>query len=121
MDRQIKGSVSYHSGLAAEQSVAATYERAGHAVVAQRWRGAAGEIDLIVRDGAGFVFVEVKKSRSHAEAAEQLSAKQIARIFGAASEYVSGQARGLMTDMRFDVALVDGMGRVEILENALAA
>jgi putative endonuclease len=118
--RQIKGSVAYHAGLAAEDSVALAYERAGHPIVARRWRGSAGEIDLIAQNGEGFVFIEVKKSRSHAEAASALSPAQIARIFDAASEFVANAPRGLLTQMRFDVALVDGMGRIERLENALA-
>lgn len=119
--RRIRGSVAYHAGLAAENSVASSYARAGHAIVAQRWRGSCGEIDLIVQDGDGFVFVEVKQSRSHAEAAEHVSRAQIRRIFGAATEFVARAPRGQLTDMRFDVALVDGAGRIEILENALAA
>jgi putative endonuclease len=119
--RQIKGAVSYHSGLAAEESVATVYARAGLEVVERRWRGSEGEIDLIARDGDGFVFIEVKKSRTHGEAAQQLSRRQISRIFDAATEYVGLAPLGLMTQMRFDVALVDAVGRVEVLENAMAA
>ena len=120
-DRRIRGSVAYHAGLAAEDSVAAAYTRAGHRVVARRWRGSAGEIDLIAQDGDGFVFVEVKQSHSHAEAAEHVSRAQIQRIFGTAIEFVATAPRGQLTDMRFDVALVDGTGRIQVLENALAA
>ena len=119
--RKHRGAMAYQAGLAAEEQVAQVYARAGHRVVARRWRGSAGEIDLIAQDGEGFVFIEVKQSRSHAEAAEYITRAQIARIFGAATEYVANAPRGMMTDMRFDVALVDGMGRIEVLENALAA
>lgn len=119
--RQLRGALAYRSGLAAEDSVAARYEHSGRAIVARRWRGSAGEVDLIARDGAGFIFIEVKKSRTHAEAAERLSQRQIARIFDTASEFVADKPQGSMTEMRFDVALVDGMGRIDILENALAA
>lgn len=120
-DRQARGSTAYHAGRVAEDAVATAYARAGHPVVARRWRGSQGEIDLIAKNGSGYVFVEVKKSSSHFEAAEHLSPAQIARIFGAALEFVSTAPLGEMTEMRFDVALVDGMGRIEILENALAA
>ena len=119
--RQNRGAMAYQAGLAAEEQVAQVYARAGHRVIARRWRGSAGEIDLIAQDGEGFVFIEVKQSRSHAEAAEHVTRAQIARIFGAATEYVAKAPLGMMTDMRFDVALVDGMGRIEVLENALAA
>jgi putative endonuclease len=54
-------------------------------------------------------------------AAESLSRAQIARIFCAATEFVAKAPRGSLTDMRFDVALVDEIGRIEVLENALAA
>ncbi len=84
-------------------------------------RGKGGEIDLITRDGEGFVFVEVKKSRSHARAAERLSMRQIRRLYDAAAEFLAQCPRGLNTLARFDVALVDGNGRIEILENALCA
>ncbi len=119
--RQIKGAMAYHSGMAAEESVARVYELAGRSILARRWRGTAGEVDLIAKDGAGFIFIEVKQSHSHAAAANMVSPKQIARIFDTATEYVTRAPLGMMSEMRFDVALVDGMGRVEVLENALAA
>ena len=84
----------------------------------RRWRGSAGEIDLIVEDGAGLVFVEVKASEDFARAAEQLSERQMGRIYAAASEYLGLMPTGQATETRFDVALVDGVGRVEILEAA---
>lgn len=120
-NRQISGALAYHAGRVAEDSVALAYERSGHEIVARRWRGAGGELDLIARDGRGFVFVEVKKSSGHLQAAERLTRRQIGRIFEAATEFVAGTLLGLSAEMRFDVALVDGVGRIEILENALAA
>jgi putative endonuclease len=117
----MSGAVSYHAGLAAEESVARRYARAGCPVVARRWRGAAGEIDLIARDGAALIFIEVKQSRTHAEAASHLSPQQFARICLAAEEFAGAEPMGSLTKMRFDVALVDGQGVIEILENAYAA
>lgn len=115
------GKVSYLAGKAAEDQVAMLYERSGRAIAARRWRGACGEIDLIVRDGAEVIFVEVKKSRTHARAAEHLTERQMARIFGAAAEFLGGEPRGQETDVRFDVALVDQFGRIEVRENVFAA
>lgn len=43
------GSVAYHSGVAAENSVARHYADRNHEIAARRWRGRAGEIDLITR------------------------------------------------------------------------
>lgn len=115
------GAVSYQAGLAAEASVARLYERSGRPISCRRWRSEAGEIDLIARDGAEVIFIEVKQSRSHAEAAEHLSPRQIARIYASASVFLSREPAGQNTPSRFDVALVDAAGRIEIIENAFAA
>lgn len=73
---------------------------------------------MIVRAGPRFVFVEVKQSRSLARAAQNLSARQMDRIYRAASEFLGTQPNGQDSEARFDVALVDGAGDFEIIENA---
>ncbi|PKP70666.1 MAG: hypothetical protein CVT82_05845 [Alphaproteobacteria bacterium HGW-Alphaproteobacteria-4] len=114
----MSGAVSYRDGLAAEAQVAAHYVQSGRCIAASRWRGSGGEIDLIAREGAGLVFIEVKKSVTHARAAERLSRRQMDRIYASASEFIAGEPLGQGTAVRFDVALVDAVGRIEILENA---
>lgn len=116
----MSGSVSYHAGLAAEQQVAQFYERAGKVIVARRWRGQAGEIDLIARDGDKIIFIEVKHSRTHAAAAEHISPRQIHRIYQTATEFVENEPKGQLTDVQLDAALVDGQGKIQILENFAA-
>lgn len=116
--RRMAGAVAWRDGAAAEGAVARHYEHAGHAIAERRWRGAGGEIDLIARDAEGLVFIEVKKARSFAAAAERVSARQMARIAASASEYLAGEPAGQNTPVRFDVALVDRAGAVEIIENA---
>lgn len=118
---RMSGAVSYHAGNAAELQVADLYVKRGMTIAARRWRGEGGEIDLVARDGNGLVFIEVKKSNTHARAAESLSMRQIRRLFDAAGEYMATCAAGLNTNARFDVALVDSVGQIEILENALSA
>lgn len=117
----MSGARSYQAGLAAEGLVERVYQRNGLQICARRWRGSSGEIDLVARDGAEVIFIEVKQSRTHAMAAEHLSPRQIARIHGAAAEFIGGEPAGQLTPVRFDVALVDGQGRIEILQNAFAA
>ena len=117
----MSGIVSFHAGRVAEDSVALAYERSGQEIVARRWRGTAGEIDLIVRDGAEVIFIEVKKSKTHAMAAEHLTSRQMGRIYQTASEFIGSEPAGQDTRVRFDVALVDSVGRIEILQNAFAA
>ena len=117
----MSGARSFHAGLAAEAAVARHYEGSGRPITATRWRSEGGEIDLIARDGAEVIFIEVKQSRSHAEAAERLSPRQMSRIWASASVFLAGEPAGQDTQARFDLALVDGMGRIEIIENAFAA
>jgi putative endonuclease len=115
------GTVSYHAGLAAEDIVARDYQRRGSAVAHRRWRGEAGEIDLIAREGDLIVFVEVKKSRTFDLAALRLGRRQMDRLCNAALEFLAGEPKGQLTEMRFDVALVDGRGTTRIIENAFGA
>ena len=109
---------NYHSGLAAEAAVARQYSRRGLRPVAERWRSAGGEIDLIFRDGDSVVFVEVKSARSHSEAATRIGPRQIARLHRSAACFLGGEPKGELTEARFDLALVDRNGAIEILENA---
>ncbi|MFT4015243.1 MAG: YraN family protein [Paracoccus sp. (in: a-proteobacteria)] len=97
--RRARGRVAGSAGRLGEESVAREYHARGFRLIASRWRGRAGEIDLILEAGGEFVFVEVKKSADHARAAARILPRQIRRIRAA--------------------ALVDGVGRVQILENAL--
>ena len=114
----MSGLVSYHAGRAAEDAVQRHYADAGGVLAAARWRGKSGEIDLVMREGASVVFVEVKKAATHAEAALRLTSRQMARIYASASEFLAGEPAGQNTESRFDVALVDSYGRIEVLENA---
>ncbi|MFM7333942.1 MAG: YraN family protein [Tabrizicola sp.] len=118
--RKARGLTNNLAGHAAEASVARHYEQRGIPICAQNWRGVTGEIDLIGRDGDVVVFVEVKQSRCHDIAASHISQAQIGRIFATVDEYLAGEPKGLLTDVRIDLALVDGMGRIEIVENAFA-
>lgn len=119
-DRKSRGLTNYLAGHAAEASVARHYEDRGIAICARNWRGITGEIDLIGREGDVVVFVEVKQSRTHDLAATHISRAQIGRIFATVDEFVAGEPKGLLTDVRIDLALVDSLGRIEVVENAFA-
>lgn len=118
MERRAKGAMAHCAGAAAELRIARDYERRGFALARRRWRGRGGEIDLIARGPEGWVFVEVKQSRSLARAAERLGRRQMDRLCRAAEEFLAAEPDGPLTGMRFDVALVDGTGAFEIIENA---
>ena len=117
----MKPETRYQSGLSAEQAVARHYADAGFEIRAERYRTPRGEIDLIAHRGDEVIFVEVKKSSTHDQAAQRLSETQMARIFGAAEIYLGTQPLGSETPSRFDVALVDAQGMIHILENAFGA
>ncbi|MBD3665826.1 YraN family protein [Sulfitobacter aestuariivivens] len=115
---QHRGQMAYEAGAAAECRIAQDYARRGYAVARRRWRGKGGEIDLILRDGDDLIFVEVKKSRDFHRAAENLTARQMQRICNAAEEFLADEPSGSLTNVRFDVALVDQHGQTQIIENA---
>lgn len=116
--RRARGAMAHHAGVAAEEQVARLYADRGEAVCARRWRGRAGEIDLIARDGDRVIFIEVKQSHSHDAAAAHLGARQMQRIWDAASEFLAGEPKGQLTEVRLDVALVDGVGQVQVIRDA---
>ncbi|MCJ8138686.1 YraN family protein [Falsirhodobacter halotolerans] len=103
---------NHHAGLAAEEIVVRHY---GLPVAARRWRGPGGEIDLILRDGAQVIFVEVKAGR---RAAHALRPAQVARIRASALAFLGNEPLGQRTECRFDVALVTD-GRVEVIANLM--
>lgn len=115
--RARRGARNYHSGLAAEEAALARYIAAGFQLVARRWRGRAGELDLIFRGAVGIVAVEVKSARDHAMAAQRLTPDQFARICDAAQEFLEDTSPGALIDLRIDLALVDHLGRVQVVEN----
>jgi putative endonuclease len=118
--RRDRGKRAYNSGLAAEDRAVALYSEAGLRLLETRWRGASGEIDLILADGDQIVFVEVKQARTHDAAVASLRPAQMRRIHAAGSEYLAHCPNGQLSDVRFDLAVVDGTGRCDILEGAFS-
>lgn len=116
--RRRRGRRANLSGQAAERCVARVYDRRGAGLLETRWRGAGGEIDLIFLENGVYVFCEVKRASSFDAAAERLGPRQMRRIQTAASEFLAQAPAGQLSDLRFDLAVVDGAGRVEIMENA---
>ncbi|WP_299609318.1 YraN family protein [uncultured Tateyamaria sp.] len=119
--RSARGRVSYLAGMAAEEIVERAYRNAGYVLAAERWRGRRGEIDLIFSTIKGVVMVEVKASKTFASAAAHVTPAQVKRLYATADEYLATLPDGALTDVRFDVALVDQTGMLDIHENAFAA
>jgi putative endonuclease len=118
--RSARGRANHYAGHAAEAAVATLYEARGVPICARNWRGSGGELDLVGRRGPEVIIVEVKFSKTHDLAASHVTPAQVARIFRTVDEFLAGEPQGLLTDVRIDLALVDGLGRIEVIENAFA-
>ncbi|WP_406735607.1 YraN family protein [Thioclava sp. GXIMD4215] len=129
--RKARGLRAHLAGAVAEAQVARHYAAQGFVCRETRWRGAYGEIDLVLEgplpegggcggasDGACLVFVEVKRARSFADAAPRLGAAQTRRIGRAALDYVARHPECQQKRLRFDLALVDGTGEIRLVADA---
>ena len=107
------------AGNAAEEQAARHLVRHGLAVLARNYRCRGGEIDLICRDGATLVFVEVRlrTHRGFGGAAASITAAKQRRITTAANHYLAGKR---LPACRFDAVLFDGE-RIEWIRNAFDA
>jgi putative endonuclease len=95
-------------GKMAEDAAAAYLIRQGLRLVERNWRCKGGEIDLIMRDGATLVFVEVRARGSDrfGGAAASITAAKQARIAHAAQFYLAGLRA--IPPCRFDAVLFQG-------------
>ena len=117
--RQRRGKRSYLTGIAAEEAVCRRYLAAGYHLVACRKRCPEGEIDILMRQGAQLVAIEVKSSSTHDLAMEHASPAQWHRVSMACERGMQDRAGDGISDMRLDLALVDGRGRIEVVESFL--
>jgi putative endonuclease len=92
-----------------EQVATAHLMRQGYALVARQWRCAAGEIDLLMRDGATLVFVEVRTRRGDRAGAAEESVGRSKQAKLSALAYTYLEERGTPADQlwRIDVVAVD--------------
>lgn len=88
--------------------------------VEENFRCKGGEIDLIMRDGASLVFVEVRQraDRRHGGAAASITPAKIRRLVRAAQVYLLRFPT--MPACRFDVVAIDG-DQLEWLRNVIEA
>ncbi|MEL7345496.1 MAG: YraN family protein [Pseudomonadota bacterium] len=112
----MSGLQSYVKGHAAEGLVERYYVEHGACIAARRRRMASAEIDLIAQDGDEFVFIEVKTSRTHDRAMQAVRPAQMNRIALAAQEFMDVEGHNSLCPMRFDIALVDGTGRIDVVK-----
>ena len=106
-------------GVDAEAMAAAFLEKRGLAIVARNYRCRLGEIDLVARDGATTVFVEVRKRASSAfgGAAASITTAKRRKLLKAARHYISRLPT--TPQCRFDALLIQGEPpRIEWIRDA---
>lgn len=106
-------------GEAAEALAAAFLTAQGLTITERNYRCRFGEIDLVARDGATLVFVEVRQRRSDdfGTPAESITSRKRVRLLAAARHYLA-RCRGT-PPCRFDAVLLCGEPpRIEWLRNA---
>jgi putative endonuclease len=109
-------------GKTGEDLACRELERRGYAIVARRYRQRRGELDIIARDGATLVFVEVKAREDlrFGGGSDAITALKQRRMMQLAVEYM---ARHHVTDCpcRFDVVSIHfeaGQAVLEVFQNA---
>lgn len=109
-------------GQEAEARAARYLEAQGLKIIERNYRSRYGEIDLIARDGATVVFVEVRARRSNAfgGAAASITAAKRDKLTRTALAYLAAQGRN--PRCRFDALLISGEGdAVEWIQDAFSA
>jgi putative endonuclease len=114
-------------GRAGEDLAADQLRRRGYAIVARNYRCAGGEIDLVARHGAAWVFVEVRTRRGTAFGTpeESVTPRKRRHLLTAAKTYLTENALADV-DWRIDFVGVEftdrgELARVEVIENAVRA
>ena len=109
-------------GKAGEDLACRELERRGYAIVARRYRAHRGELDIIARDGATLVFVEVKAREDlrfggGASAITALKRRRMARValdYMARHHVVDGPCRFDVVSIHFEA----GEPVFELFQNA---
>lgn len=98
------------AGRRYEEAAGAYLESLGYRILERNYRCRRGEIDLIARDGAVLVFIEVKFRRGPAagDPAEAVDARKRRRIVTAARMYLAERRLSPQTLCRFDVVAFRG-------------
>ena len=115
-------------GASGEAHARALLEARGYRFVAANWRCAAGEIDLVMTDGAELALVEVKTRRGDAagRAEEAISPAKARRLLAAGAWFVSEHPEWEDAIWRIDLLAItlgdDGsVVRATHVENAIVS
>ena len=113
-------------GRKAETHIARWLKLRGWKVLAERFKVAEGEIDIIARRKDILAFVEVKQREKLSVTEDILTQTNITRVMDAAEIWVGQNFETLGPDfeIRFDLALIEGrvhpLAKVKYVENAFS-
>lgn len=97
-------------GRAGEVRARQALEAAGLVTLAANWRSREGELDLVMRDGATLVFVEVRARTGGnlVPAAASVDARKQRQVVRVARRWLQQHRRYAEMPARFDVVAIDG-------------
>lgn len=93
-------------GRRAETIAAMLLRLKGFRILAMRWKGPTGEIDLVARRGHLVVFAEVRQRPTTEEAAASIGPEKRRRLERAAAGFLAATPALAGQDLRFDAILV---------------
>jgi len=112
------GQRAHRLGVDAEALACAALREDGWAILGQRLRTQAGEVDLVAQKDGLLAILEVKARPTLAEAAHAVSPRQRARLLAAADALLAERPEWGRAGIRFDVMVVDPAGRVRRIADA---
>lgn len=112
-------SAHLQKGDSAEQQASTYLQRQGLQLVCSNFRCKLGELDLVMKDGAVLVIVEVRfrKSEQFGGALASITPQKQARIVAATQHYVIINQLS-QSAIRFDVVAIGGDNRINWIKNA---
>lgn len=116
--RGVRGLRAQASGVAAEAACCDALRRDGWAILGQRVRTPAGEVDIVAERAGLLAIVEVKHRPVLAEAAAAVSTRQRARLLLAGDILLGEHPDWGREGVRFDVMVVDAAGVVRRIADA---
>jgi putative endonuclease len=107
-------------GAAAEDLALRHLQAQGLQLLARNWRCPGGELDLVMREGATLVMVEVRQraGSAYGGAFESVDARKRARLVRAARLFLAAHPRHADSPVRFDVVALQGDGPPQWLSAA---
>lgn len=105
-------------GRAAERLALWFLRLKGWRLLAERYKCALGEVDLIMRRGDVTAFIEVKARKTLDGAVESVTPRQAKRISAAARHFMAQDRKAALQSCRFDIVAVSPYHWPKHIENA---